>query len=100
VEKFWIIVAIGLTLILVGRESPAAEYVYSEVFVGAKLRTNDWSGDYPSGVEIGYHRDFGKWYGEVYLNHMSNLERGQPFNDRHETWVETAGLKFGWRFDL
>ena len=81
------------------KPSGAETYAYLEVFVGHNINSQGWVGDTPSGAAAGIHHDMGKdWYGEFEIRHQSNIDRGAPFNNKYETWVDTIGITIGRKF--
>ncbi len=85
--------------ILFSTMASATDYRYLEFGVGKNTGTNDWVGDYPAHIELGYHKEFSdNVYGNIHYRHESNLEKGPPFNNEHETWVESFGISIGVKF--
>lgn len=74
-------------------------YTYAEITVFHKLRDNDtWIGDTPTQISFGRRWHWDHVYTELELSHISNIDRGKPFNNLKESWMDLVGVTLGWRF--
>lgn len=89
-----------LGILIVSTDCKAESYAYGEIFVHHNVNSNGWVGETPAGIAAGLHTSLGesKWYGEIEIRHTSNLDRGVPFNDKYETWMDSVGITIGRKF--
>ena len=93
------LILIWVCLVLVPTLVHAEDYAYGEVFIHHNMNSQGWVGDTPAGIAAGLHHDFDpNWYGEIEIRHTSNIDRGVPFNDKYETWVDSVGITIGRKF--
>lgn len=81
----------------------AESYNYLEISQGIKIDTvlwkeSNWNGKYPTAVSIGHHWDYKDIYFRAQFNHLSNIDRGAPFNDKSETWLDQVNVTMGIKF--
>jgi hypothetical protein len=93
------LVVLWLFIMCIPKLVHAESYAYGEISIHHNINSQGWVGDTPSGIAAGLHHDFDKnWYGEIEIRHQSNIDRGVPFNDKYETWVDSVGITIGRKF--
>jgi len=76
----------------------AEDFFYIEIGVAKNLGDNGWVGDYPAHLSLGYVKEFKDTYIKFDATHISNLEKGRPFNNEYESYLDITGISFGLRF--
>lgn len=69
-------------------------------------KTTDWrllqhgyGSDTPATFEAGVRfTDKNKWSVDVVFSHQSYIDRGAPFNDKTESFIDMVGIKFTYKF--
>ena len=68
-----------------------ADYWYIGASVGTKIHEHSWVGDVPASAYIGRHFQMNDSFAfRVGVEHISNLEKGYPFNEEFETSLDRA----------
>ncbi len=105
-----IIFSLGAAVILYSNSATAADldlggstwvqdkYWFFEISQMHTFRTDDWKGDSPTLLSLGRMWMGKKWYVKLHLMHASNLDRGGPFNDRPESYLDMGGATLGVRW--
>lgn len=95
----WIFIAVAFWLILPSEADAADDtYFYAEITQSITIKTDDWVGDNPTKTAIGHAWMWEHTYVRAEVSHMSNIDRGRPFNNRPESNLDVVSVTFGLRW--
>jgi hypothetical protein len=83
--------------------------VYHRVdrFTHYKMLERDAGSETPASVKLGLRiSDCTNWYCmgtsniDLVYRHQSYIDKGAPFNDKQETFIDMVGVEFEWSFEI
>lgn len=90
---------ITLALLLIAATPASGEnYFFGEIGTHKSLGSNGWHGNVPIRFTIGHEWAGQRAYVRAELTHVSNIDKGPPFNGQYESYLDLAGITIGWRF--
>lgn len=78
----------------------ADNYFYVEAGQYKNAGSNDWVGEFPTRFALGYAIEHEHLYIKAEAMHVSNINRGWPFNKKPETYMDGVGVTVGFKFGV